>query len=269
MSEETKTACEAPVLPSSARLEERVNQRVAHYLKTLTVDDLKEVQPVLEASLQDRGRFQSRAQQAQRLPHACMGKEGGVQRTYRYARGKDFGRMFCSEGLQNVWRAFRGALCKGLMTDIDMKNCHPVILLWLCEKFEIDCPKLREYVTAREHHLTELGKVLEGKDREHCKRLFLIATNTNQKIKNVTYDILQRVPGRDPGGHPARADGDRRARGALQVARRAGRGAAGGRRAGGQRGGLLPQPRALLLREYVSPDGASPTSKARGSRSRC
>ena len=119
-----------------------------------------------------------------------MGKESGVQRTYRYARGKDFGRMFCSAGLQNVWRAFRGALCKGLMTDIDMKNCHPVILLWLCETHKIACSKLREYVTAREHHLKELGKVLRGKDREHCKRLFLMATNTNQKIKKVPYPFF-------------------------------------------------------------------------------
>lgn len=35
------------------------------------------------------------------------------------------------------------------------ENCHPVILLWLyCYKFKIDCPKLREYVKDREHHLT-------------------------------------------------------------------------------------------------------------------
>ena len=48
-------------------------------------------------------------------------------------------------------------------------------------------PSRRAYVTAREHHLAELGKVLQGKDREHCKRLFLIATNTNRKIENVPY----------------------------------------------------------------------------------
>ena len=154
---------------------------------TLTADDLKKYNPPSKHHCKTEDDFKAALNKLHVFLHACMGKEGGVQRTYRYARGKDFGRMFCSEGLQNVWRAFRGALCKGLMTDIDMKNCHPVILLWLCEKFEIDCPKLREYVTAREHHLTELGKVLRGKDREHCKRLFLIATNTNQKIKNVSY----------------------------------------------------------------------------------
>ena len=185
--EETQTACEAPSLPSRVVLKERVNQRAAHYLMTLKADDLKKYNPPSKHHCKTEDDFKAALNKLHVFLHACMGKEGGVQRTYRYARGKDFGRMFCSEGLQNVWRAFRGALCKGLMTDIDMKNCHPVILLWLCEKFEIDCPKLREYVTAREHHLTELGKVLQGKDREHCKRLFLIATNTNQKIKNVSY----------------------------------------------------------------------------------
>ena len=42
-----------------------------------------------------------------------------------------------------------------MMTDIDMKNCHPVILLWICDKFGIDCPVLRKYVGDREFHLTE------------------------------------------------------------------------------------------------------------------
>ena len=176
---ETETACEAPSLPSRVVLDERVNQRVAHYLKTFTADDLKKYNPPSKHHCKTEDDFKAAHKKLHVFLHACMGKEGGVQRTYRYARGKDFGRMFCFEGMQNVWRAFRGALCKGLMTDIDMKNCHPVTLLWLCEKFEIESPKLREYVTNREHHLTELGKVLRGKDREHCKRLFLIATNTN------------------------------------------------------------------------------------------
>ena len=173
--------------PRQVVLFERVNQRVAHYLMTLTPDDLKKYNPPSKHHCKTEGEFKAAREKLRVFLHACVGKTGGVQRTYRYAQGKDFGRMFCSEGIQNVWRAFRGALCEGLMTDIDMKNCHPVILVWLCEKFAIDCPKLREYVTAREHHLAELGKVLRGKDREHCKRLFLIATNTSRKIENVPY----------------------------------------------------------------------------------
>ena len=176
--------------PSSVVLEERVDQKVAHYLKTLTADDLKKYNPPSKHHCKNEDDFKAALNKLHVFLDPCMGKEGGVQRTYRYARGKDFGRMFCSEGLQNVWRAFRGALCKGLMTDIDMKNCHPVILLWICEKFKIDCPKLREYVTDREHHLTELCKVLRGKDREHCKRQFLMATNTNKKMENVPYPFF-------------------------------------------------------------------------------
>ena len=127
--EETETACEAPALPSSVVLEERVNQKVAHYLMTLTADDLKKYNTPSKHHCKTEDDFKAALNKLHVFLHACMGKESGVQRTYRYARGKDFGRMFCSEGLQNVWRAFRGALCKGLMTDIDMKNCHPVILL--------------------------------------------------------------------------------------------------------------------------------------------
>ena len=188
--EGTEAACEAPALPSSVVLKECVNQKVAHYLFTLKADDLKKYNPSSKHHCKTEDDFKAALNKLHVFLRVCMGKEDGVQRTYRYARGKDFGRMFCSEGLQNVWRAFRGALCKGLMTDIDMKNCHPVILLWLCETYEIDCPKLREYVKDREHHLTELGKALRGKDREHCKRLFLIATNTNQKIENVPYPFF-------------------------------------------------------------------------------
>ena len=43
--EETQTACEAPSLPSRVVLKERVNQRAAHYLMTLTADDLKKYNP--------------------------------------------------------------------------------------------------------------------------------------------------------------------------------------------------------------------------------
>ena len=45
MTEETEVAREAPALPSSVVLEERVNQRAAHYLMTLKPDDLKQYNP--------------------------------------------------------------------------------------------------------------------------------------------------------------------------------------------------------------------------------
>ena len=172
----------------SLSLEERVNQKVAHWLTTLTVDDLRKYNPTSPTHHCKTDKdFETALTKLKTLLATIVGKPG-VQRTYRFASGKDFGRLFCSKGMQNVWRAFRGALCKGLMTDIDMKNCHPVILLWICDKFKIDCPQLREYVERREHHLAELGRVMRGsKDREACKRLFLVATNTNKQLTNIPY----------------------------------------------------------------------------------
>ena len=171
-------------------LQERVNQKVAHWLTTLTVDDLRKYNPSSPTHHCKTDQDFERGLTKLKVFLASIVGKPGVQRTYRFARGKDFGRLFCAKGLQSVWRAFRGALCKGLMTDIDMKNCHPAILLWLCDKFEIDCPKLREYVEHREHHLAELGKVRRGKDREACKRLFLVATNTNKKLTGIRYGFF-------------------------------------------------------------------------------
>jgi hypothetical protein len=168
-------------------LEERVNLKAAHWLSTLTIDDLRKYNPSSPTHHCKTDKdFETALVKLKNFLAFIIGKPG-VQRTYRFASGKDFGRLFCPKGMQNVWRAFRGALCKGLMTVIDMKNCHPVILLWLCDTFRIDSPKLREYVEHREHHLTELGESMRGKDREACKRLFLVATNTNKQQRGIPY----------------------------------------------------------------------------------
>ena len=170
------------------KLEERVNQTVAHYLTTLTVADLRKYNPssALHHCKTDED-FEKALNKLKVFLASIVGKPC-VERTYRHSRGKDFGRMFCPKGIQSVWRAFRGALCKGLMTDVDMKNAHPVILLWLCGTYGIDCPKLRGYVEHREHHLLELCRALDnGSDREHCKRLFLMATNTDEELTGVPY----------------------------------------------------------------------------------
>ena len=48
--------------------------------------------------------------------------------------------------LQNVPNEIRGFLCDGTMTDIDIKNGQPIIIYWLCQKYDIDCPYLEKYV---------------------------------------------------------------------------------------------------------------------------
>ena len=172
-------------------LEERVNQRAAHFLQTLKVEDIKRYNPTsTKHHCKTDEDFRKALDKLKTFLASILGK-ASVQRTYNYSRGKNFGRMLCFKGIQNVWRAFRGALCKGIMTDIDMKNAHPVILLWICDTHKIACPKLREYVERRDEHLAGLEAALNnGSDREACKRLFLIATNENHAMDYIPYQFF-------------------------------------------------------------------------------
>ena len=40
-------------------------------------------------------------------------------------------------------------------TDIDMKNCHPVLLRYICNLHGIKCPELEYYVNHRDECLAE------------------------------------------------------------------------------------------------------------------
>ena len=57
----------------------------------------------------------------------------GHKRTYSFAEGKSFGRLFDHSGLQGMQKDIRGALCEGI-SDLDIVNCHPIILFWIPRK---------------------------------------------------------------------------------------------------------------------------------------
>ena len=56
--------------------------------------------------------------------------------------------------------------------DIDMINCHPVILNYLCKKNNVDCSILKNYIGNRELILSSFGE-----DRKIIKELFLSILN--------------------------------------------------------------------------------------------
>ena len=53
-----------------------------------------------------------------------------------------------------------------------MVNCHPVILNYLCKKYNIDCNILKNYIGNRELILSSFGD-----DRKIIKELFLSILN--------------------------------------------------------------------------------------------
>ena len=71
---------------------------------------------------------------------------------YIKSKGTKYGRVYPKSniGLTSTRREIRHTLSNNYYSDIDMGNCHPVILLYICETNGFNCKKLNKYVSERE-----------------------------------------------------------------------------------------------------------------------
>ena len=101
-------------------------------------------------------------------------KQGKAVVKYVRAKGMNFGRVnpIKAQGLFSVRREIRHTLCKGRYVDIDIENCHPVLLLQICQKHDIECKYLSKYVNKREKYLAEVMEFY-GASRDDAKKLFI------------------------------------------------------------------------------------------------
>ena len=79
---------------------------------------------------------------------ANIKSRGQMTRIYSFTQKTPLevgGRLYCGNSLQGMGKQFRGFLCDGIMTDIDMKNAHPTIARYLCKLHGIPCPNLSYY----------------------------------------------------------------------------------------------------------------------------
>lgn len=103
----------------------------------------------------------------------------------KYHKSKKYetkiGRWFCDGGvgIQSLPRKIRHTICKGLYIDLDFKNAHPVILKTLCDKNNIDCPYLTNYINNRDELLAKWSSDLGMKPNE-AKQAFLEMLNGNK-----------------------------------------------------------------------------------------
>ena len=93
---------------------------------------------------------------------------------------KEGGRLFGSTSIQMAPREIRGLLMKHT-TDIDMKNAHPKILLYLCKAYGFHSPNLEYYVNNRDNILKEFI------DKNTGKVTYLKALNKNSISKDIMY----------------------------------------------------------------------------------
>jgi hypothetical protein len=89
---------------------------------------------------------------------------------------KNEGRLFCKGfALQNMLREYRHTLFNNIYYDIDIKNCHPVILEQYCLKNNIHAPELKTYNSKRELIFKHMIK--KGKSKDEIKKALLKIMN--------------------------------------------------------------------------------------------
>ena len=69
-------------------------------------------------------------------------------------------------------KEIRNSIMPKNIKDIDMVNCHPVILNYLCRKNNLDCNILKNYIGNRELILSSFGE-----NKKVIKELFLSISN--------------------------------------------------------------------------------------------
>ena len=155
-------------------------------IKHLNAMKYAEFKPYAKASCKNE---EDRKKQFDMLKSFCQTNikcRGEVKRIYSYTEKTPLevgGRLYCGNSLQSIPKKIRGFLCEGITTDVDMKNCHPKILRYLCYLHNIRCPELEYYINHRD-------EILDAGDREKLKTMYLCALNTdeiNKKTKDANF----------------------------------------------------------------------------------
>lgn len=123
-------------------------------------------------------------------------KEGGdyisADLLYNFPLNQNCGRLHITKpsyGMQMLQSRMRSLFVAHLVKDVDMRNAHPTLLLYLCRKHDVDCMFLEAYVNKREHLLNK---------HNLNKRDVLVAINKDKPVptsnawfKNFQIEMVQ------------------------------------------------------------------------------
>jgi len=94
--------------------------------------------------------------------------------TVNYIQSLKYGRVFPKNalGLFSIRREIRHTLARDFYIDIDIENCHPVLLYQLCLNNNIQCEKLKYYIENRAQLLNEVMRAYNVV-KDQAKQLFI------------------------------------------------------------------------------------------------
>ena len=67
----------------------------------------------------------------------------------------------------HLWNVVKAAACSDHYIDCDIKDCHPTLILQMCEKENLPCGTLKRYIEQRSDLIAETGL-----EKRHFKQLF-------------------------------------------------------------------------------------------------
>ena len=155
---------------------ERPDINKIHYLKDISYNDFKLFIKTCKNEKERQDRFEKlKAYCSTNIKTRCETKRiYSFTDTYTFENG---GRLYCGNSIQNIPKDIRGFLYDGITTDIDMKNCHAVILQYICKLNNINCPNISYYVLNRDTILNDFA--------DDGKILFIKAVNSDKRINNI------------------------------------------------------------------------------------
>lgn len=122
-------------------------------------------------------------------------KDGSAYVKYNQVKGMNFGRVNpkYALGLFSIRREIRHTLGRDIYCDIDIENCHPVLLYQIC-KNKMECKKLKKYVKHRDTILKQVMDYYEV-TRDDAKKLFIALMYVggfNNWIKKIEKEKVQK-----------------------------------------------------------------------------
>lgn len=132
----------------------------------------------------------ARCQAGQLKKYFLASKKGKINVQYDQADTGLFERYYARCGLsaQGMVREARHTIFHGIYRDIDIKNCHPVIIRWLCRNLNIDCQYLSIYIDHRDKYINELCEHNKDLTYDDIKGLILSINNGGESsYKKLAY----------------------------------------------------------------------------------
>ncbi len=98
-----------------------------------------------------------------------------VKKTYKYGKNQNNGRLYVNGfGIQSLEKSIKKFVLDGVnVQDYDIINCHPTILLYLCNQLDIKTKYLNEYIINRDEMLEKYNfKKLDINILLNCDKYF-------------------------------------------------------------------------------------------------